>query len=270
MLQQRQQRLRRAPRERRLGDQPRQHAGRRRAERPAGGIVDLDPPALQLDRHPARQAAVRRDQRGDLARRLGRAAQDRGDGERLLALVRRLDDADMPSSASAFSSLGKAGALAPALGRAGRAHRFRDEAARGCERRRRPRRAARHRSRRTPSVSSSFFRPYCGWPAPAGSRSLGPIGVPALGVEVLVETGQHDGAVRQPRDRGEQRRRRRHRAGRAGGDDRRRRAVPRQAAPPRARISRSRRTPGSISPRSARCAGQNSVAIRRNSSVISQ
>ena len=35
-------------------------------------------------------------------------------------------------------------------------------------------RAARTSSRGRPSCSSSFFRPNCGWPAPAGSRSLGP------------------------------------------------------------------------------------------------
>ena len=157
-----------------------------------------------------------------------------------------------------FSVADSAASLAPALGRARRAHRFGYEAARARERR---------------------------WRSPSGSTSLAPHAEPleqqlqavlrmagagrlalarsdrrpAVRVEILVEAGQHDGAVRQPRDRGEQRRGRRHRAGRARGDHRRRRALREQAAPPRARISRSRRVAGIEQPALApRCAGQNS------------
>ena len=200
-----------------------------RAERPAGGIVDLDPPALQLDRDAARQAAIRRDQRRDLSRRLGRLAQDDGDGERLLALVRGLDDARRPSSASAFSRADSAASLAPALGRVRPAASLRRRSgSRRCSAALRLAERLDIARARTPSVSSSSFRPYCGWPAPAGSRSLGPIARPASVVEPLVEAGQHDRAVRQAGDRREQRRRGRHRAGRAGGDDRSRRAVAEQ------------------------------------------
>ena len=48
---------------------------------------------------------------------------------------------------------------------------------------------------------------------------------PGLVVEILVEAGQHHGAVRQPRDRGKERCGRRHRARRPCGDDGRLRAL---------------------------------------------
>jgi len=83
--------------EARLRHQARQHAGRGAIKRPAGGIVDIDVPAAKLDRHPPGQAAVRRDQRRDLAGRLGRPAQDDRDGQRLLTLIRRFHDATVGS-----------------------------------------------------------------------------------------------------------------------------------------------------------------------------
>ena len=79
MLEQRQQRHRRQPAQRRLGRQPREHAGRRVGERIAAGIVDRDIPALERGEDAARQRAVGRDQRRGLARasRPPRAARPR-------------------------------------------------------------------------------------------------------------------------------------------------------------------------------------------------
>ena len=66
---------------RRVEDQAQEHAGRRAVERHAGGIVDLDVPALQLGGDAARQLAVGRDQRGGLLRRLlQRLPQQQRDG----------------------------------------------------------------------------------------------------------------------------------------------------------------------------------------------
>ena len=81
---------------------------------------------------------------------------------------------DAARAPRAFSRVDRARPLAPALGRAGRAHRFGDEALAAMQRalgalaeRLDIARAARR------ALSSSSFSPYCGWPAPAGSRSLG-------------------------------------------------------------------------------------------------
>ena len=57
------------------------------------------------------------------------------------------------------------------------------------------------------------------------ARRLPAISLPGRLVEIGVEAGQHQGAVRQLGDGGEQLGGRRHRAGRAGGDHRRRRAA---------------------------------------------
>ncbi len=79
-------------------DQPRQHASARGRERRAAGIVDVDVPAQQFGAHPLRQAAIRRDQRRRAARRLQSLAQADGDGQRLLALVQRLDQGHIGQS----------------------------------------------------------------------------------------------------------------------------------------------------------------------------
>ena len=177
------------------------------AERPAGGIVDVDAPALQLDRDAARQPAVRRDQRGDFACTLHRAAQDRADGERLLALVRRLDDGDAVDGPPPFFR-GKRRRLAPALRRARRTHRFGDETPAG------PQRSGGLAERL--DILAANAEPLQEHlqavlrMSGAGRLALARAdGVQAFAVEALVETGQHHGAVRQPGDGGEQRRRRR-------------------------------------------------------------
>ena len=75
MLQRGQERDRRVFLRQHLRRQAQERAGRRLVERLAGGIVDIDLPALQLGCDPARQAAVGRDQRGALARLLRDGAQ---------------------------------------------------------------------------------------------------------------------------------------------------------------------------------------------------
>ena len=74
----------------------------RRARRPAsdvgqrhaGRILDRDVPAPEFRRDPGRERPVRRHESGPAPGPLQRLAQRDRDGERLLALVRRLDDRD--------------------------------------------------------------------------------------------------------------------------------------------------------------------------------
>ena len=101
---------------------------------------------------------------------------------------------------------------------------------------REPRGAARSStaSRAMPMRASKACMANCGCP---GAGAMPFAASPAISrhdgfVEIGVEAGQHDGAVRQPRDGGDQFRGRRNRAGRAGGDHRRRRSCA-QAARPR-------------------------------------
>jgi hypothetical protein len=69
--------------------QPQQRRRRRGVERRAAGIVGLDAEAAQLGRHTARQRAVGGDEGGRAV--LQRQPERDRDGQRLLALVGRLD-----------------------------------------------------------------------------------------------------------------------------------------------------------------------------------
>ena len=91
MLEQRQQRHRLEPAQRRFGDEPREHAGRRVGQRIAAGIVDLARPSARARPHAARQRAVGRHQRGGLVLGLHRLAQRDRDGQRLFLGVGGLD-----------------------------------------------------------------------------------------------------------------------------------------------------------------------------------
>ena len=104
MFQQRQQRHRRQPLERRGGDQPCEHAGRGFRERIAAGVVGIDVPAPQRHRDPARQRPVRRHQRRGARLRGQSLAQRDRDGERLLFHIGGFDDGDgQPSPGRARS-----------------------------------------------------------------------------------------------------------------------------------------------------------------------
>ena len=93
MLEQRQQRHRRELLRARLRQRQQQRAGRKLRQRPAGGIVRIDAPALEMRGDARGQVAVRRHQRRGAPRRLDRLAQRDGDGLRFLGGVRSLDRA---------------------------------------------------------------------------------------------------------------------------------------------------------------------------------
>ena len=178
-----------------------------------------------------------------------RLAQEHGNGERLLALVRRLDECRCRRPPRAFRrprrcerSLQRS-ACSPAASLRIRNDRG-DAVAFGAAAKRYDR-VARHAH---PSRAAASSRTADDRRRPARARST-PIASQASVIKILVEAGKHDGAVLQPRDRRKQRRRRRNRAGRPGGDDRSRRAL-RESRSASRRISRSRRAPGSIRPRS--------------------
>ena len=63
-------------------------------QRPAGAVVRLDAPALQMGRDPPRQGPVRRDQGGRPARGLQHLAQRKGDRLRLLGRIGELEGAN--------------------------------------------------------------------------------------------------------------------------------------------------------------------------------
>src|SRR6516165_10799214 len=69
-------------------------AGRRAVQWQAGRIVDLDPPASQLDGNPAGEFAVGGDERRGRPRRLELAAQQERDRHRLLLRARAIEAAD--------------------------------------------------------------------------------------------------------------------------------------------------------------------------------
>ena len=97
-------------------------------KRIAAGIIDADPPAQQFSADAPRQFAVRRHQRRRLARRLQRLAHRDGEGQRLLALVGRLDQA---TPAIASSSCARSCPRAPGdplIGRIRRTQSLRYEA----------------------------------------------------------------------------------------------------------------------------------------------
>ena len=155
----------------------------------------------------ARQVAVGRDQRGGSARRLQRLAQGERDHQRLL--LRR-----GAVGARHMIERGRGSGARPGRrwSRPAASARRSAGGARIAGRRARPvGDLARARSRARPASSR---RPNCGW--------VGSSVAQLCLVHVAVEAGQHDGALRQPRDDGQQLARRRLRAGRAGGDHRRR------------------------------------------------
>ena len=272
MLEQRQQRHRREPAERRLGDQPREHAGRRVGQRVAAGIVDRHVPARQRRQHAPRQRAVGRDQRGGLARRLDRLAQRDRDRERLLLGVGGLDHRDATPAHASHAPQSPARrerccqmSVAAAGRSASETRRSRPCGAGG--RARRPPRARCRCAAAVPAWRIADGRPRRD---AAGSRGRrGPDQLPGRVVEVGVEAGQHHGAVRQAwrwsrsasRSPASSRSSRpRSPARRAGGEPRRLGGD--QQVAPRGRLDRVPFRRGSL--------GHCSRAILRKSSVICQ
>ncbi len=217
MLQQRQQFDRRAAARRRRQRQAEQGPRRRLGERQARRIVGLDVPAAQFGRHPPRQHPVGRHQRDGLVLAGQRAANGDRDRQRLLALVRRLDQRQ---PLDAGRQRRDARPLRPAVGGLRRAHRLRQEG--GARRRRlapRPR----------PGLGSVGAEP----DQQLLQRELRMAGgqrLPARRVEPGIEPVQH------------------HRAGRQSGDDPHQIAA-RVDAPRRARDNERRGGPLALQPR---------------------
>ena len=197
MLEQREQRHRRKAVQRRFGGEPREHAGRRIGKRVAAGIVHRHVPARQRRQHAAGQRPVGRHQRGGLAGIVHRLAQRNGDGQRLLLGVGGLDHRDAgergigmsgesrhPPGVPAKARWPRPAAAPPRPGVRGRAVRAAPAPSR-----------CRGRCR---CVCSSADMANCGWPC-AASVSASPLGdhVPGRVVEIGVEAGQHQRAVRQ-------------------------------------------------------------------------
>ena len=79
----------------RRAESRRKPPGGRLVERRAGGIVDLDAPAPQLDRDPAGEMAIGRDQGGGAARGLERGAHPQRQRQRLARQVRMVLDGEV-------------------------------------------------------------------------------------------------------------------------------------------------------------------------------
>ena len=181
-----------------------QQRGRGRVDqRLACRIVDVDVPALELGGDAARQLAIGRDQRGRPPLRVQRLAQRQGDHGRLLVRTRAVDTRDVIERRGIRPRPGLAGF--------GRPHQFRHQdpprpvaAAAG---------PVRHGSPLDAEAGEQFVQ--------SELRMGGIEPTPALLVDLPIESGQHDDALRQPGDDAQQFARGRLRSGRARGDHRR-------------------------------------------------
>ena len=219
MLEQRQQRDRLQPLERRLDNEPREHAGRRIGERVTAGVVDRDVPARERGEHAARQRPVGRHQRRGLAVGLEHLAQRDRDRERFFLGVRRRDHRHMRERVvEPQAALGK---LAPLVGGVGGPHHLRDDGLAAVRRRLAEPADLVARDADPPQQRlHGELRMADGGRDDRASVGVAPAGdvVPRRLVEIGVEAGQHHGAMRELRDRLDQGRGRRHRAGGAGRD----------------------------------------------------
>ena len=180
-----------------------QQGGRRRVgQGRAGRIVDVDVPASQLGGDAARQLAVGRDQGRGAAFVLQRLAQRQGDDQRFLMGGRAIGARHMLERRCRRSR--------PGLGGLRRPHQFGDQQV--------PRRSAAARPVGDVVAFTTERRQEF---AQAELRVRLVELFPARLVHVAVEAGQHDRALRQLGDGGQQVARGGLRAGRAGGDHRR-------------------------------------------------
>ena len=207
MFQEREERFGLAAAERHFSGEPSKNAWRRAGKRPAGGIVDIDLPAFELHRNAAREPAVRGDEGGDLAWSLGSLAEEDRDGQRLLAFVGGLQNSERGNR---FAFLFERRRLvAPAFRGAGRTHRFGDEAITGLQ-------AAWRLCQRIDGIADDSQALQQQLQAELRMARAGGLvladtdGIPSLGIEILIEAGEDDRAVLEPRDRREQRRGRFH------------------------------------------------------------
>ena len=187
--------------------QQQKSAGRRLVERRAGGIVDLDAPALEFDPDPAGEMAIGRDQGRRPPRDLERAPHPERQRQRLGRQVRMLLDEELPDRGR-----GRRRQFLPGADRGARPHDFGQKA-------RAPGVAARNARRCPDPDGGALGRQSVEQLLQAILRMARLDALPARLVEVLVEAGQHDRAPWQAGDHLEERAGRRNAAGRAGGDD---------------------------------------------------
>ncbi len=184
-------------------------------------IVDCQIVGSEPRRDSPGQGAVRRDERGGLARRLDRFAQDQSDGLSLVMSRRRLDQLDAgkralqaPEARLRVTAMLLQESL-PAIRLAGWPQHFADEA--------KPR-------ARGGLWLAAWNRRHLVAGHPELGKKLGHAGLrvlwvfrqarPAFLVHGEIETGEHHGAVRQRSDHLEEPRRRQHGASRTCGDHR--------------------------------------------------
>ncbi len=190
------------------------------AQRVTAGIVNRHVPARHRRQHAAGERPVGRHQRGGLAGIVHRLAQRDRNRQRLLLGVGGLDHRDAGKRGIGMS--GEAGvrqALLPKLAGRGRPQRLRRQAFAavrlGRRERSRPVADECRSAAAAPTWRTADGRCAASLsPSPAGDHR------PGRFVEIGVEAGQHQRAVRQLRDGGEQCRGRRDRAGRACRDHR--------------------------------------------------
>ena len=211
--------------------QPREHARLGFAEWAAGGGFDLDPPARELGGDASRDGDVGGDQRRGAAGRVERFAHRAGERQSLFVLVGGRDDRDAGERAFDCRFAQRLAGVfiastAPGVGRVGRAQRLAEEACAGGVR-------GAGFAERTHGVAADaddLQQPVEDRLGVAGDADRVAVGIaeqrPGGGVEVAIEVGQHDRALRRTRNR-------RHQpcggavgAGRAG-DDRRSALCPR-------------------------------------------
>ena len=181
MLEQREQRDRRKPAQRRLRREPRERAGRGVCERIAAGVVDRHLPARERGDHAAGERTVGRHQRRRHVRRLHCFAQRDGDRERFLLGMRRLDVSERRERVPGMrGKQGSAEPLAPMLGRGRRPQRFRHEGFAAMRRGRDQRDdfGARHREAREQRLHRDLRMPEMGCDHSAG------LGIAAAGDQV--------------------------------------------------------------------------------------
>ena len=240
-----------------LRQQQQQRARRQDRQRPPGRIVDLDPPAPAMRRHPPGQRAIGRDQRRRPPRRLPapRAAPARSPAPPPPASPVR-PPSRPPSRRSAGGSpvhlpVNAAGASALAIARARAASASRSP----------PSRHARTSPRATPhaleqqlevELRMRLDRPLR---SPGPRRPVRPERVPFLVRHAKIEPGEHHQPAGQPRHPPQQPRHRRR-----GVADARRADQPRAAAPPASargadRASAARRSAASMHPIAASSRG---------------
>ena len=216
MFEEREQRHRFEPAKRGRCGEPRKYAGRRVGERLAAGIFRHDVPARQRGENTASERAVRRHQRRRPAV-MHRLAQRNRDGERFVFGIGGFDHGQrLQRRIGVGREMPVSGDLPPHVGCRRRAQHFGDQALAAVRCGQANDVGARDADAGQQRLHGELRmrRRRCDFSLLVARDQL-----PRFVVEIGIEAGQHDGAVRQMRDRRDQFRGCRDRSGRAGGDD---------------------------------------------------